>query len=142
MLCFLRYHSWTIPFYTVGSLAGTITVNFSIFLLTQKGHYYKWMLLFQWITSHGSLQNESWCCFQLSYAVFRNSKTNSQYLIPGVDCDYSFIRSALHLSAILPIAIGAGFKKTCSINDTSLSTSDLENFARRGQMMLSNDWRK
>jgi hypothetical protein len=100
------------------------------------------MLLFQWKTSHGSLQNESWCCFQLSYAAFRNSKTNSQYLIPGVDCDYSFIHSALHLSFILPIAIGAGLEKTCLINDTSLSTPDLENFAGRDQMLLSNDWRK
>lgn len=45
------------------------------------------------------------------YAVFRNSKTNSQYLIPGVDCDYSFIRSALHLSFVLPIAIGADLKR-------------------------------
>lgn len=100
------------------------------------------MLLFQWKTSHGSLQNESWCCFQLSYAVFRNSKSNLQYLIPGVDCDYSFIRSALHPSFVLPIAIDAGLEKTCSINDTSLSTSDLENFARTDQMLLSNDWGK
>jgi len=47
-----------------------------------------------------------------AYAVFSNSETNSQYLIPGVDCDYSFIRSALHLSFVLPIAIGAGLEKT------------------------------
>ncbi|KAG0549181.1 hypothetical protein BDA96_01G233300 [Sorghum bicolor] len=70
------------------------------------------MLLFRWKTSHGSVQNVSWCCFQLSNAVFSNSETNSQYLIPGVDCDYSSIRSALHLSFVLPIATGAGLEKT------------------------------
>jgi hypothetical protein len=49
---------------------------------------------------------------------------------------------ALHPSFVLPIAIGAGLEKTCLINDTSLSTSDLENFARTDQLLLSNDWGK
>jgi hypothetical protein len=40
----------------------------------------------------------------LSCSVFSNSKTNSWYLIPGVDRDYCFICSALHLSFVLPIA--------------------------------------
>ncbi|WVZ59317.1 hypothetical protein U9M48_009474 [Paspalum notatum var. saurae] len=55
---------------------------------------------------------------------------NFQYLIPGVDCDYSFIGSALHLSFVLPIAIGAGLEKTPLINDTSPSGSHQKKFAR------------
>ncbi|CAD6253322.1 unnamed protein product [Miscanthus lutarioriparius] len=47
----------------------------------------------------------------LPYAVFSNSATDLQYLIPA-DCDYSLIRSALHLSFVLPIAIGDGLEKT------------------------------